>query len=273
MQTLETALKSLWGASRMPFGKAPATLHRWEAFQQAEAQLLRRLSVRAWGIVHGPNGVGKSQLAAAVADALPDKQYRVARLTHSTLGASDLLRALGHTLEVKPAFRRADTVAALIRHWQQLDRIHPIILVDEAQNLSSCALEELRLLSCIGLDPRPVFSLVLIGDQQLLPRLQMGVQYALRHRLGFQIQLRPMTPAQSREYVEARLAEVGMRTGPFEDQALELLVQAAGGIARSLNHLAQRSMELAIARSTQRVLTADVQAAIEQLPWLTPEST
>lgn len=273
MQSLETALKSLWGASVMPFGKTPSAPHRWEAFQHAEEQLLRLLSVRAWGIVHGPNGVGKSQLVAAVADALPDKQYRVARLTHSTLGASDLLRALCHALEVQPSFRRSDTVAALSRHWQQLDRIHPVLLVDEAQNLSSCAMEELRLLSCIGLDTRPIFSLVLIGDQQLLPRLQMGVQHALRHRLGFQIQLHPMTPAQSRLYVEARLAEVGIRTVPFEEKAMELLIQAAGGIARSLNHLAQRSMEMAMNRSTQRIPATDVQAAIEQLPWLVPEST
>jgi len=58
-------------------------------------------------------------------------------------------------------------------------------------------------------------------------------------RLGFALALSRLEPAQSRDYVTARLGAVGVHANPFEDQALELLIQAAGGLPRAINHLAQ----------------------------------
>jgi hypothetical protein len=126
----DTQLKTLWGASAMPFAKTTTRLHRWEGFQNAEQSLNRLLSLKLWGIVHGPNGVGKSQLIHAVAESLPDQSYRSIRLSHSTLGASDLLRSLCHALEIKPAFRRGDIVAQITAQWLKLSPVFPVLLLD-----------------------------------------------------------------------------------------------------------------------------------------------
>jgi len=53
------------------------------------------------------------------------------------------------------------------------------MVLDDAQNISATALEELRLLSCARRDTQPPFSLLLLGDEQLLPRLQMGINAPL----------------------------------------------------------------------------------------------
>ena len=58
----------------------------------------------------------------------------------------------------------------------------------------------------------------------------MGINRALISRLGFALTLTRLEPAQSRDYVTARLRAVGVHANPFEDQALELLIQAAGGL-------------------------------------------
>ena len=96
----------------------------------------------------------------------------------------------------------------------------------------------MRLLSCARPDTRAAFSLLLVGDDSLLPRLQMGINRALISRLGFALALSRLEPPQSRDYITGRLRAVGVHANPFEDQALELLIQAAGGLPRAINHLA-----------------------------------
>jgi len=164
--------------------------------------------------------------------------------------------------------RRSDNVANIHTALGQLGSRWPLLVLEEAQNFSASALEEVRLLTCARTDTRPPFSLLLIGDDSLLPRLQMGINRALISRLGFALALTRLEPAQSRDYVSARLRAVGVHANPFEDQALELLTQTAGGLPRAINHLAQRSIEAAAATATPTISATHVQAALDRLPWL-----
>ena len=91
----------------------------------------------------------------------------------------------------------------------------------------------------------------------------------LLSRLGFCLCLRPLDPAQSRDYIATRLRAVGIRANPFEDNALELLIQAADGLPRALNHLAQRALEEAASAASASISATYVQKALDRLPWLT----
>ncbi len=162
--------------------------------------------------------------------------------------------------------RRSDNVLSIRQGWQQLDRLWPLVVLDEAQNLSATALEEVRLLSCDRRDTQPPFSLLLVGDEQLLPRLQMGINAPLLARLSFCLRLQPWTVQELSGYVEARLQDVGIHANPFDAAALQLLLQAGNGLPRLLNHLAQRSLEEAAAQNSRVVSPAHVQRALELLP-------
>jgi type II secretory pathway predicted ATPase ExeA len=164
--------------------------------------------------------------------------------------------------------RRSDNVLLIRQGWQQLERLWPVIVIDEAQNLSATALEEVRLLSCDRRDTQPPFSLVLVGDEQLLPRLQMGINAPLLARLSFSLHVAPWTSEDLVGYMTARLQEVGVRANPFDAAALELLVRAGNGLPRLLNHLAQRALEEAATQHSQAVTAAHVQRALELLPWV-----
>lgn len=171
-------------------------------------------------------------------------------------------------LGVQPQIRRSDNVANIHSALGQLGSRWPLLVLEEAQNFSASALEEVRLLTCASFDTRPPFSLLLIGEDSLLPRLQMGINHALISRLGFALALTRLEPAQSRDYVAARLRAVGVHSNPFEDQGLELLIQAASGLPRAINHLAQRAIEAATADATPTISAIHVQAALDRLPWL-----
>jgi len=120
----------------------------------------------------------------------------------------------------------------------------------KANTTSAAAWEEIRLLSCDRRDTQAPFSLLLVGDEQLLPRLQMGINAPLLARLGFSLFLPSWSPADAHAYLQARLAEAGLHANPFDAAAVQLLLQAANGLPRLLNHLAQRALEAA--SGTQR---------------------
>lgn len=265
---LESAFRRLWGAIAVPFraGAQPAFEH--PAFEAVSTKLAQLCALGASGVLHGPNGVGKSYLIhQLISSQLPDKQFKALALTHSSLTGSDLLRALCLRLELRPQFRRSDNVAAITEAWKALGNRWPVLIVEEAQNLSAVALEELRLLACARLDAVP-FSLVLMGDPSLLAKLHLGVHAPLRSRLGYCLHLAPLDAPQSRQYVEHLLRGVSIHTNPFQPEAFELLVQAGGGLPRTINHLAQRAMEAAAGTGSMEITAAHVQAAIDRLPWL-----
>lgn len=265
---LALLFKSLWGASTVPFCAGAKPAFSYPEFEALSAKISQLCAIGSSGVLHGANGSGKSYLLNYLLESkLSEKQFKVLVLAHSSLTGSDLLRALSLELEIRPKFRRSDTVADITAAWKTLGSRWPVLIVEEAQNLSATALEELRLLSCAKLDKVP-FSLVLVGDNGLLASLKLGVHAPLRSRLGYCLQLSALNAQQSRQYLEHGLQSASIHLSPFQPEALELLIQASGGLPRTINHLAQRSMEAAAAQSSVDVTAAHVQAGIDRLPWL-----
>ena len=265
---LELALKTLWGASRWPGFADSTVVIAHPGWQESLRRLQQLLAVRSSGLVHGSHGVGKSFLVHHWSQSLSPKAYRCLRLTHSSLMGSDLLRQLVTLGGKKPQYRRGDNVLLLQTLWQEWAPVWPVLIVEEAQNLNAAALEELRLLTCARPDTQIPFSLVLVGDEDLLGRLELGINRALVSRLGFSLQLGPWPSEILKQYVHQRLLEVGIHVSPLEAAAEELLVKSAQGSPRLANHLLQRALEQAATAQRRQVTALDVQKALDQLPWL-----
>lgn len=123
-----------------------------------------------------------------------------------------------------------------------------------------------RLFHTARSDATPPFSLVLCGDNELMPRLNLVINQALLSRLCFCIRLDRWNPEALKQYLGERLAEVGIHNSPFEAAADALLLQSAYGTPRTLNALQQRSMEQAAFANCRTITAVDVQAALNALP-------
>jgi len=266
--SLDLSLKTLWGASRWPGFADSTVVVPHAAWQSALRRLDQLATVRASGVLHGPHGVGKSFLIHHWSQRLCPKQYRLLRLSHSSLMGSDLLRQLVRLGGKNPQYRRGDNVLLLATLWQEAAPRWPVVVLEEAQDLNAAALEELRLLTCAGPDTQSPFSLILVGDEDLLPRLELGINRALVSRLGFCLPLDRWPREALHAYLQARLAEVGMHASPFEPAAQELLCQCAQGSPRTVNGLLQRALEQAALAHRRSVTAADVHAALDTLPWI-----
>jgi general secretion pathway protein A len=267
---LDLAIKALWGASTVPFGAACSQPYQTETYQDLRHRLLQMLGLRTCGVLTGPNGVGKSYLVGQLLESLPEKAWQVHYLSHATFTGSDLLRTLCRQAGIAPRMSRSDNVAALDSHWQELGSRQAVLILEEAQQVGAGALEEIRLLTCARRDTRQPFSLLFVGDDTLLARLRMAVNRPLLSRLAFSLRLGPLSPSEAAGYLEARLRAAGIHGEPFEAAAVELIVAAAEGLPRQLNHLAGRSLENAVREQSAVIGVTHVHQALEQLPWLAP---
>jgi len=277
-QPIDILLKATWGAAEPPFSETTPALFETPELLAVIEQLEQLLRMRASGVLAGPNGTGKSLLLDALIERLSEKEFMTVKLSHASVTGSDLLRSLCHAYGIEPSMRRSDNVHQLLKYWQGLGSVHPVVILDEAQELQSRALEEVRLLCAdrarlIGKRRTAAFSLLLCGDQDLLPTLQMGVHKALRSRLGFCLSTTPFREDQSSQYVMFRWNQVGVRNCPFDAQALTLLHQAADGIARTINQIGALATAGAARAKNSTISSQHIQEALTQLPWLAAAPT
>src|SRR5207244_4847614 len=129
---------------QVPFGAAVQKPYASDTFKETRRRLEQLVAVRACGLLHGPNGVGKTLLVQHFLQSLPDKRYKTLVLSHSSVTGTDLLRLLCMELAQSSRMRRSDAVLLIRQGWQPLDRLWPVAVLVGARYLLFSALQEVR---------------------------------------------------------------------------------------------------------------------------------
>ena len=257
-----------WGATAVPFSElTPTGWIQIPQIQRAQELLSQTAILQGVMLLAGPNGVGKSVLVGRWLQQLDNRLFHPLVLTHATLSGSSVLGALTLKLGKTAAHRRERNLQLIEESLAELERKHRVIVLDEAQNYSQAALEEVRLLLGLNLPDQPVFSLILIGDDYLLGTLRLRHHRALYSRISCHHQLKAWSASELTLYLEQSLKAVGIERPVFEPAAVELLTSASGGLARSMCLLARASWIHAASQGTQSISPAHVQIALEQVPY------
>jgi len=130
----DTCLKTLWGACQTPFAAAVAQPFASPTFTALNAAFGATGGRAGRRLLHGPHGVGKTLLVQHFLQSLPEKRFKTFVLSHSSVTGTDLLRLLCLELGRTPRMRRGDNLHEIRLAWQQLDRLWPVLVLDEAQN-------------------------------------------------------------------------------------------------------------------------------------------
>jgi len=142
-------------------------------------------------LLSGANGLGKSVLAERWTRSLEPRLYTAVSLSQATLTGNGLLATLVTRLGKRSGCRRDRHLEQISTFLGEHERHTLVIALDDAQNDSHAALEELRLLLGLNLPTQPAFALVLIGDDYLLGQLQLRNHRARYSRLSAHYTLRP----------------------------------------------------------------------------------
>jgi putative secretion ATPase (PEP-CTERM system associated) len=195
-------------------------------------------------VVTGEVGAGKTTVVRNLLSALDPGKMIAANLVSTQLEADDILRMVAAAFGVRTANQDKAHVlmsleAALAAHTSARRRC--LLVIDEAQNLSHGAVEELRMLSNFQLGSHALLQSFLVGQPEFRQILQRSDMHQLRQRVIAACHIGPLEPDETRRYVEHRLACVGWRGVPRIDrEAFEAIHEASGGVPRRINLLCDR---------------------------------
>ncbi len=117
-----------------------------------------------------------------------------------------------------------------------------MLIIDEAQNLGSEALEHLRMLSNINADKYQILQLILVGQPQLRDLLLAPQLRQFAQRISSDFHLRPLSEDDVARYIDFRLRAVGAKRPLFTVEACTAIAKASGGIPRMINILCDTAL-------------------------------
>jgi len=122
------------------------------------------------------------------------------------------------------------------------DNQNPVVVIDEAQNLSPEVLEELRMLSNLETNQQKLIQIVLVGQPELWDLLQRDDLRQLRQRIPGVCRMQLLTREEVYRYIRYRLAVAGLTNGQivFSENAIDSIFELTGGIPRLINMLCDR---------------------------------
>ncbi len=256
-----------WGVRSVPFMDQPKQrLFETEQFGEAVELLQQSAALRSVMLLSGDNGVGKSALVAHWARSLEPKAYRPLTITQASLSASGVLCTLLAKLGQVPGMQRSQNMAKMEDAVSRLGSVIPVIILDEAQNYTASAIEEIRLLLGLNLPPQPAFCLILIGDNYLMDSLRLQSRRALYTRIAVSYQIQPLQPAQVEAYLIHGLKQAGLDRPCFETAAIEMIAAASDGIPRTINLLARAAWIEASRQQHDTITTKHLQTALRLVP-------
>ena len=217
----------------------------------------------------GEVGTGKTTLSRLLLEQLPGNT-RVALLLNPRLGPIELLEAVCEELHVDIAGARGSGKALvdalnayLLRAYA--DGLRVVLIVDEAQNLSAEALEQVRLLTNLETDTQKLLQVVLIGQPELREALAKPELRQLAQRITARFHLTPLSAEETGDYLRHRFRVAGGRHFPLSAAAVRRVHKHANGIPRLVNVIAERALLAGYARDAATIDPKLVDAAAREV--------
>lgn len=237
-----------YGLSADPFRLTPDAnlcyLH--PGFQKAKSSMeyaLRRQE--GFVLITGQPGTGKSTLICDLTAHLP-KNITFIQITSSQLIPEDLLHLISLNFGLTPTIGLTVKLIHSLHHYlitQEQAGKHTLLIIDEAQNLSEKALEELRLLTTLQTGNKPLLQIFLIGQDKLRATMTAPNQIQLRQRITASYHLHPLNENDTREYILYRLTQCNWNENPtIDNKVFYYIYRFSHGIPRIINLICSRML-------------------------------
>jgi putative secretion ATPase (PEP-CTERM system associated) len=195
-------------------------------------------------VITGEVGAGKTTIVRHMLDGLDENRFLAAQLVSTQIDAEDTLRLVGAAFGIRTKdVEKADVLMSLEAYLISMTGKGKrcLLIVDEAQNLTSRAVEELRMLSNFQYGNHALLQSFLIGQPEFRNILQSPQMTQFRQRVIASSHIGPMDVEETRGYVEHRLKCAGAHGFPtFTPDSFDAIFKATSGIPRRINSLCDR---------------------------------
>ncbi|KGJ96764.1 XrtA/PEP-CTERM system-associated ATPase [Colwellia psychrerythraea] len=239
--------ESYYGFSERPFQLSPdprfffATSHHQRALSYLQYGLDQG---EGFIVITGPIGTGKTTIARNLLASIADENIVAAQLVTTKLSPVELLELVAAEFNITvKGNSKADLLQSIEQFLIGLNKQgkRALLLVDEAQNLPSETVEELRMLSNFQLDNKPLIQSFLLGQEELKAIISAPEMEQFRQRIIASAHLKPLNVEEVKDYINHRLAQANCnREALFPDEAFQLIFEKTLGVPRKINIFVDR---------------------------------
>lgn len=217
-------------------------------------------------VITGDVGAGKTTLLHHLLNSV-EQDVKIGLIANAHGDRGELLRWVLMALDqpAPPDATYVDLFAAfqayLIKVYSEGRRV--ILIFDEAQNLSSESLEELRMFTNINSNKDELLQLVLVGQPELRDTINCVELRQFAQRVASSFHLNAMDARTVRNYVGHRLKVAGAEKNLFSPAATQLVYEMTGGVPRLVNQLCDLAMVYAFTRGQKSVAVRTIQRVLD----------
>jgi general secretion pathway protein A len=268
-----------FGLNELPFSIAPDPryLYMSERHREAMAHLLFGMqSSGAFILLTGEVGTGKTTVSRCLLERIPP-HTRLAMVLNPMMSALELLQSVCDELHIA---HPAD--ASIKAYVDALNRDllaahargeNTVVLIEEAQNLDTQVLEQLRLLTNLETSERKLLQIILLGQPELREQLAQPSMSQLSQRITARYHLHPLSEPELHAYVQHRLNVAGCSQNLFSAAALNRLHKLSGGVPRLINVMCDRALLGAYVQHKPRVDVATLETAAQEVLGTQPKTS
>jgi len=214
--------------------------------REAVAHLLYSLK-QSGGFVQltGEVGTGKTTVCRYLLQHLP-KNVDVALLLNPRVNEQELLQVICDELHIHypPEASLKQLVSLLNKYLLAFHGVgrYTVLIIDEAQNLSREALEQIRLLTNLETSTDKLLQIILIGQPELVHMLGQHDLRQVSQRIIGRYHLAPLNLKETGEYISYRLGRAGCKRELFSGAAIRQIHRFSKGVPRIINVLCDSAL-------------------------------
>ena len=248
-----------FGLREKPFSITPDPRYLYMSQRHADAlaHLLYGIS-ESGGFIQltGEVGTGKTTLVRSLFEQLPD-EADVALILNPELTTGEFLTAITEELGIKAPRDRSvkaliDGLNAYLLDAHSRGR-RTVLIVDEAQNLGTEILEQVRLLTNLETPKQKLLQIILIGQPELREVLSRADMRQVAQRVTGRYHLEPLNQADTAKYVKHRMRVAGASGSVFRPAAIREIFRRSKGVPRLINVVADRALLAGYARESRSI--------------------
>jgi len=260
--------EKFYGFTSKPFQLVPnpAFLYLSPKHENALTYLEYGLMERSGFILlTGEIGAGKTTLIRHLLNQI-ESSIETAVIFNTNVTPDQLLAMILSEFEIEPPSPgKSEALEALNRFLieRYAQGARTLLIIDEAQNLSREALEEVRMLSNLQSDDQLLLQIMLVGQPELRARLKRPELAQLNQRIGVSYHIPHLSHEETAAYIACRLEKAGGKPDIFTPAAVDLIYRASRGVPRTINLLCDAALVYGFADELACIDVPVVEQAIE----------
>ncbi len=266
--------REYFGLKEKPFTIAPNTHYFYMSDGHREALAHLLYGIKGEGgfvLLTGEVGTGKTTVCRVLLELMPE-DLEIAFLLNPPLTVKELLATVCDEFGISYPSDTSSTKDFVAQIHAYLLDVHargrrPILIVEEAQNLSTEVLEQIRLLTNLETNEYKLLQIIMIGQPELRDKLRRRELRQLSQRITARYHLGPLSKKEIPEYVNFRLATAGLKRGRplFPARTVKKLYRLTGGVPRLINSICDRALLGAYVQGKDRVDTKTLRTAAREV--------